>query len=34
MWRCMLDSSGWGQGAVVGCHEHDTEISGSVKCGN
>jgi hypothetical protein len=32
-WGCELDSSGSGQGPVVGSCEHDSEPSGSVKGG-
>jgi hypothetical protein len=31
--RCGLDSSGSGQGPVVGSWEHDNEPSGSIKGG-
>jgi hypothetical protein len=31
--RCGLYSSGSGEGPVVGCVEHDSETSGSVKRG-
>jgi hypothetical protein len=30
--KCRVDSNGFGQGAVTGCCEHNTEPSDTIKC--